>query len=452
MASTMTCGEAKNTTFTKNDSASGDNSSFEKLPQKSAEKHFKANENNKVYQVRPGARIVKLNSKKDYNSFKQELSDRMNIPIDQINSIEDILRAPNSIYDGIMIGPKLQGSGEEQLLKDGGLKIFNENALAEWGRNTVDGNVEISKDEVFESMRSGFKAGGTEISDNARKLSEELYNKIDEYKNAVDSNSFDKYNISTAEGKERYDNFNKNGRMIEISIEKLSDENFDKVIMISDENTSKATSEAVHLSVPEVLRVSDACNSLNNNNIDTTTVASALTMYQHYNNSISNYNQVTAINKLETFLKDASNYGHLLAVKPNENSIVMRKLMSNVTSENMHREKLIWDKVIQSVKPEHRDQFNEIAKVCMVNSMNTHINIKRSLAESINFGDKKVNFADRNKKESITPESRTSKISEFRRKIFSNIEKQSLRHVRKAIKSLEKIKGELEKLDKQSEK
>ena len=99
MASTMTCGELKNTTFTKNEGGFEDDLSFKKVKEKSAPKQFKSNDKSKVFQVRPGARIIKLNSKEQYNTFKQELADRMNIPVDQINSIEDILKDINSIYD-----------------------------------------------------------------------------------------------------------------------------------------------------------------------------------------------------------------------------------------------------------------------------------------------------------------------------------------------------------------
>lgn len=482
MASTMTCGELKNTTFTKNEGGFEDDLSFKKVKEKSATKQFKSNDKSKVFQVRPGARIIKLNSKEQYNAFKQELADRMNIPVDQINSIEDILRDKNSIYDGIMIGPKLQGSGEDPLLKDGGLKIYNEKAIAEWGRNTVDGNVEISKDAAMESMRTGFKAGGTEITDDMRRLSTSLYNDLDKYKNAVDSHTPDKYDVSSAEGKERYANFHKSAREIDLHIKNISDEKFDKTTMITDFNNSKATSDAVYVSAPEIFRVYDTCNSIGNNNIDMNTVASALTMYEHFNHSIPNYNQNVAITNLENSLKDMSILAQfdedvLKAAPPtNYEFRAPYKIINDKTSEDMHREKLLWDKVIQSVKPEHREQLNEIAKVCMANSMQSHLNIKGSQVGSINFGDKKVNFIDGKAKPQKTVKETSrfggikSKISSFRNRIVNGFNDkktsitndiiktkaeakdeviyQSLYSIGRAIKSLQKLESKLSDLQK----
>lgn len=479
MASTMTCGELKNTTFTKNEGGFEDDLSFKKVKEKSATKQFKSNDKSKVFQVRPGARIIKLNSKEQYNAFKQELADRMNIPVDQINSIEDILKDKNSIYDGIMIGPKLQGSGEGPLLKDGGLKIYNENAIAEWGRNTVDGNVEISKDAAFESMRSRFKAGGTEITDDMRRLSESLYNDLNKYKNAVDNHTADKYDVSSPEGEERYKNFHKSGREIELHIKTISDERFDKTAMITDFNASKATSDGVYVSAPEIFRVHDTCNSLGNN-IGVNTVASALTIYEHYNHTIPNYNQNVAITNLENSLKDMSILAKfdeevLKAAPPTDYEFrAPYKLINNKTSEDMHREKLIWDKVIQSVKPEHREQLNEIAKVCMANSMQAHLSIKGSQVGSINFGDKKVNFIDGKTKVTVKETSRfggiKSKISSFRNRIVNGfndkktsitndiikttaeakdeVRYQSLYSIGRAIKSLQKLESKLSDLQK----
>lgn len=479
MASTMTCGELKNTTFTKIDSTTGDSTSFGKVSQSSAKKHFNADENNKVYQVRPGARIIKLNNKEQYNSFKQELADRMNIPVDQINSIEDILRDKNSIYDGVMIGPKLQGHVVDPLLKDGGLKIFNEDALAEWGRNTVDGNVEISKDAAFEPMRSGFKAGGTEITDDMRRLSESLYKDLSTYKNAVNSYTIDKYDISSSDVKERYEKLEKLEKKGEYDIgshlKTISDENFDKKITITTDNTSKATSNELNISAQEIFRVTDICNSLNKNTIDTKTVTSALAMYQHYNGSISNYNQVAATNKLETYLKntpmdklntflnDMSKYGNISFTTPQNNNelknlfnnggniltgtinntelVAPYKIITNKTSEDMHREKLIWDKVIQSVKPEHREQFNEIAKVCMANSMHAHVNIKGTQTGSINFGDKKVTFTDGKSQESSGFGSIKTRLRGIKKEVIGK----SAYSVNKAIESLNRLKDKLEK-------
>lgn len=519
MARTMSCGELKNTKFF---ASSGQVSfdgkkgqSFQKVTNKDLESNKNSKDSKEVYQIRGGARIVKLDSEAKYKEFRKEICERLGKDASSLDlnkeGLESALKQAGGIYDGVIIGDNLAGKFNDPLLQDAGVKIFNPEVV-------------VSEKEEYTPYRDNFNARGTDISDNMKNMCSDLYKQRETVDKALSEQ--DKINYSVDDS----------GKITSTQLDGTS-EDVTKVVSDAAEEITKQTgveirvaeqgasgdkSDAVVISATESLRLTDMCRLMGDNQTSLGQVMLGLMLYQHVMNSndvpdssyvsfmadllksvgtptagattnppevngavsgsttsqgennavgsntgadtgnntpdvngVTNVNvqnqgenNIAATTNIDVNTTDATgitgtfsalasllkattagattgtntsdNVGTTKNVNGNMDKIASGNLTSSFDSlvsakkEELHREKMRWDKVIKNAPEDQRKALESVAKAHMAKQMNEYVSLKKSGKGELNLGDMKVNCNKNTEANSTSNTKTTSGLSSVR--------------------------------------
>lgn len=384
MPRTMSCGELKDTTFTGNinsknmadillskskikpDDVEGDNSSGQ----------------SPVYQIKPGARIVKLDDEDSYKSFRAEIAKKMGKPESSIDfnkdTLEGLLTQLNGVYDGVMVSDKLAGKFQDPFLNESGLRVLNPEVVV---------NIREEKLEPYMN-RDSFNAYGTDVSKTMRELSSDLYNSRDYYLDA--SARYDNIYSRFARSDEKYFY---NGVEITSSYNDAKNDiqqQFGDSVIIDEKNYMSGVRDGVvRLSSEECMKISSICHDIGYYNVDLKDTMSALKSYYEESEKIPYGLDEQALNKFKGVISyektGVDEFG-----KDMHKAYATSDQYSSVSKEKLHKEKQAWDRVISKTPDDKKEIVKEIAKVYMCRQMNEHINVRKGNVEPVYVGDMRI--------------------------------------------------------------
>lgn len=393
----MSCSEMGNTKFIKCDTefkVNGEKGmTFSKTNNKQIKKAEKNNSPKQVYQIKTGARIIKLTTVESYKSFRAECQAQLgksskNLDIEKY-PLSTVLKSFDGAIDGIIVGKELAGQIKDPLLAEAGVKIFNENAIVKDG-------------ESYEPLRTGFKSMGTEISPDVRSLSAKVFEnseKINEMaaKHTTEENHqilFDGKSFTISDEKIQAE-FNK-------GIEDLNGiiKSDVKVDMLG--KSSSQNKEGIIISAQECMSLTKICKDLEK---------------EGEKNSITMDDSIMAMGLYLQSSKDVVNVKANKAYKELENSVTLDdsgeivkfkgefKEIKKYSSEILHREKQIWSKALATAPDDKKEQIEKVAQIKLNEAMKRHEDLVKKHEDleskvetnSVDCGDIKIrknNFMD----------------------------------------------------------
>lgn len=454
MARTMSCGELSGTKFFADSgkvSLNGkEGKSFAKAKSKDVEANKKSDKPKEVYQLRGGARILKLENKAQYKKFREEMHKKLGKDASGLDinkqSLESVLKQFDGVYDGVIIGKDLEGRYNDPMLKESGVKIFNDEVLVKVPANGE--KVEITP------YRDNFKASGTDVSKDMKNLCSEIYNNLDHVKSAtaeqdkVKHSVDDKGNITTTEADGTVKDVTKEIADAKSEVEKQTGEKVEIAEQKDQEskqgdaqgNKQENKQDSTAVSAKDALHVANVCKDMGNEEVRLADVILAMMLYQQTmnNNSVNNYSSVNSIAKLISCIfggnKEAeanSGVNTNNVTTPSTNNVATQNVndavvsattpdagkseitksnASNIASgqvnsvydrlvdakkEVLHLEKMRWDKAISNAPADKKDEVKEAAKAHIAPLMNEYVLLKESGKGSLNVGDLKIT-ADKN--------------------------------------------------------
>lgn len=387
MSRTFSCGELKKAKFILSNNVNIAGNEFENLSKSREE------DKGDIYQIKPGARILKINSKEDLIKLIEKNSDgnlqykqttandnEKSLAAIQNNEFEKILENIKETYDGISIDKKLLNklSLEEKELLGGeeGVKILNKEVLTN-----------ISKGEENSSYREGFKANGTELSNEMKEISSEAY--MNGGVISAKIAEFPMYNYSVNEtyynDKDISDDVNKFSEVTrELKPENLmlregifSDIKLEKRLIVSNADCYKT----------KLL-----CENALGKDISHKEYMECLSLYAKGTSKVD----TESYNKAYSKLKQNVMKGIQINSDGTFDRPILyaedRELITNVSKEALHMEKMAWDYALSKASDSQKELLTEMAKIKLNPYQQTHLDNKLNDIVTYSIGDMEVKF------------------------------------------------------------
>lgn len=391
MSSTFTCGELKKTKFILSSNVNMAGEKFNNLSKtgKDAE--------GEVYQIKPGANILKINSKDDLINLLEKNSDG-NLKYRQIGKngeasvlapisdkdYKEILENIKETYDGISIDKKalneLTKEERELLGAEEGIKILNEEVLTN-----------ISKGEENTSYRDGVKANRTELSKEMKEIASKAYmeggvisGKISElpmYNFSTDADS----GISFYEDKditEDVKKFKEASKELQLKNLSISEGVFEKI----------KTGKSLIVSNGECYKTKRLCEDALGRSVSHKEFMECLSLYADGSSKVNTEAYDKAYSTLkENVIKGVERNGDDPFVRPFLYA-EDRNLITNVSKEALHIEKMAWNHAIANANDSQKELLSEMAKIKLNPYQQTHLDNKLDDIVSYSIGDMEVKF------------------------------------------------------------
>lgn len=402
MANTLTCGEMKDTKFFGMKIDENGNMVFVKAKAKKLEKNEGDNAK-EVYQIRPGARILRLDDAKDLESFKKEWGAKLGKDFSNSN-LDDVLKAVKGVYDGVMVGNKLADASKgDNLLENSGIKILNDEVIVKEG----DPNAE-------KSYRECFKADGGELGREIREATSALNDNIKSMQELVT-----KYGVSNTSFVHDKGRYMYNGQDITKEYQAAVDKISSNEISVNDKvSVSHMHNSEVALSGSECMRIYSVCNSMEGANVSLEQTMQAMAIYT----KVEADNLYSRPNHMLQQIQDDKK-GSIVTQNDQSSPRVVyemnHKEATKVTKEALKEQQQMWNKVIEQADPKDKEAFMAVAQAHMCNVMNQHKDVKANIPDKVNLG----NLGDISIKDSASLRAQMEKSAraERRSQIMSKI-------------------------------
>lgn len=391
MSRTFSCGELKKAKFILSDNVNIAGNEFENLSKAGGEVE------GDIYQIKPGARILKINSKDDFINLLEKKSDG-NLKYRQIgkngetsvlapisdSDYKEILDNIKETYDGISIDKKvlneLTKEERELLGAEEGVKILNKDVLTN-----------ISKGEENTSYREGFKANGTELSKEMKEVASKAY--MDGGVISGKIAEFPMYNFSSDpdSGLSFY-----NDEDISDEVKKFTEASKElktnNLIIAEGAFNKIKTDKSLIVSNGDCFKTKVLCEEALGRSISHKEYIECLSLYAEGSSKVDTESYDKAYSKLkENVIKgvqinsDGSFDRPILYAED-------RELITNVSKESLHMEKMAWNHAISKADDSQKELLSEMAKIKLNSYQQTHLDNKLDDIVTYSIGDMEVKF------------------------------------------------------------
>ncbi len=375
MAKTFSCGDLKNKTFSISSTVDSRGKSVIALSSRGKK------DSGDTYKIKPGARILKIESKEDLVKYMKKYSDGKSdyTKMDDVKAsetINSILDNMKGTYDGLTIKDDVLQSlekSEKAIFGENSVRILNDEVLAN-----------ISNNEENTSIRSGFKADATELSNEAKDLFKDLYKEKDDLNKLIAS--YPDFKLTALDVSEM--------SKINNSIYNLNSDNI-QIGLRGDSGVEGSNN--ITLTIEDCVKSKYMCTDYLGKEVSYEDVVSSLALYH---NSLAQLDKERYENSRESVYESVENgIKEALKIKQNEydsdKSIVgikfaggcvtmhseaadkfQKDIYSSVrdySKESIHIEKRAWDKALSNATDEQKEILSVMAKVKFAPYQQHHI-------------------------------------------------------------------------------